>query len=434
VRILIVAWSWPPIGRIGALRPLGMAREWANAGHEVHVLTGPGDRGGEYTPDLIQAASESGALVHRASAPAIPPPADLRAAFEMDPADLVERSTISRWRQIASQWKHFPDLQRSWIRPGIALARQLAASHRFDVVWSTSPPESVNFIARAVARQGVPWVADFRDPWSDYALSRWDPLSRWVIDRITKRLLSEAAAITTNVEGCGASLRRATGREIVCVRNGFDPVIQSHRNVRERTLGYFGRVYPRLHRPDRLWNALRTLRHRGRPWTVEFYTSPGGSGGALIDVPSDLTEHVRILRPMPREAALHAMQEMAALLVLALEPESGDPSVPGKLFDYIGSGRPILVSAPSHFEMRRFVESRTLGLGGWGDAETLDALENIGGFEVDRDQRALLTRANSADALLKVFSRVLAQRAGVGPGRIDSQLSSPVNPDITVSR
>ena len=434
MRILIIAWSWPPIGRIGALRPLGMAREWVNAGHEVHVLTGPGDRGGEYTPDLIQAAKESGAVVHRAAAPAIARSATLRAAFEMDPADLVERTTISRWLQIASQWKHFPDLQRSWIRPGVALARRLAASHRFDVVWSTSPPESVNFIARAVARQDLPWIADFRDPWSDYALSRWDPLSRWIINGITKRLLSDAAAITTNVEGCGASLKRATGRDVVCIRNGFDPVVQSHRKVRDRTLGYFGRVYPTLHRPERLWNALRTLRDRGRPWTVEFYTSPGGSGGARIDVPSDLTESVRILRPMPRAAALQSMQEMTALLVLALEPDSGDPSVPGKMFDYIGSRRPILVCAPAHFEMRRIVESKTLGLGCWGDAETIQALENIGGFEIDADQRALHTRATSAAAMLKVFSDVLEQRKGLRPGPIDSQLSSSMNSDITVSR
>jgi len=73
MRILIVAWSWPPIGRIGALRPLGLAREWSAQGHEVHVITGPGDRGGEYAPDLEVRTNSSGAEVHRAPAPGLVP-------------------------------------------------------------------------------------------------------------------------------------------------------------------------------------------------------------------------------------------------------------------------------------------------------------------------------------------------------------------------
>ena len=54
------------VGRIGSLRPVGLAREWVRAGHVVHVVTGPGDRGGEYTPDLLPSATQAGAVVHRA--------------------------------------------------------------------------------------------------------------------------------------------------------------------------------------------------------------------------------------------------------------------------------------------------------------------------------------------------------------------------------
>src|SRR5256885_2120639 len=104
MRILIVAWAWPPIGRVGSLRPLGLAREWTALGHEVHVLTGPGDRGGEPTPDLLADAEGTGATVHRAEASGLRPPAQQKPAFELQPRDLVVKKEVSRFRQILAQW------------------------------------------------------------------------------------------------------------------------------------------------------------------------------------------------------------------------------------------------------------------------------------------------------------------------------------------
>src|SRR5262245_54421594 len=125
MKILIVSWGWPPIGRIGAMRPIGLAREWAKIGHQVHVLTGPGDRGGEYSPDLIPAGEASGAVVHRADAHSMPRPAELRPAWDTPEAQRVQRKPISRLRQILGQWRGFPDLQRTWIGPARRKGRSL---------------------------------------------------------------------------------------------------------------------------------------------------------------------------------------------------------------------------------------------------------------------------------------------------------------------
>jgi hypothetical protein len=413
MKILIVAFGWPPISRIGALRPVGMAREWVSTGHIVHVLTGPGDRGGEFAPDLNDAAVASGAIVHRAPAPGIPRLTDFRAAFEKSTEELVEPVRISRTKQILAQWKRFPDQQRSWIRPAAALAKQLHTHVGFDVVWSTSPPESNLFVGRSLATIGVPWVADFRDPWADYALARWDLLSRWLLNAITARVLAPASAITCNVEGTGRSLRRATDRDVMCIRNGFDPIeITSGERVRTRTLGYFGRVYPELHRPERLWPALRVLRDRGTPWTVEMYTSPGGSGSAAIPVPADLNRWVRIHPPLPRPDALRAMGTMTALLMLALESPTGDPSVPGKFYEYVGSGRPVFTCAPSSFEMRRLPESTGTGIGAWTTDEIVHALETIETFEVCPAGRAGFTRAKCAARMVELFQSVSSAAIG----------------------
>jgi len=389
-----------------------MAREWSRLGEDVHIVTGPGDRGGEYTPDLCARAEQSEATVHRADAPRLPMLPELKPAFESTLSDLAPNRQVSRIRQILSQWRHFPDHQRSWIEPAVRTCLQRHSTTPFDVVWSTSPPESAHYVARALAVRGVPWVADFRDQWSDYLLARWDPLSRWIIDRVTRRVLAPAAAITAATEGVAQSIRRASGKEVSCVRNGFDPVEISEKIVRTRCLGYFGRIDPIMQHPERLWEPLRKLKAQGHPWTVKFFVAPGGGGGARVNPPPDLLDLVRVSALLPHGEALRAMQTMTALLVLAWETRGGETSVAGKLYEYVGSGRPALVCAPEGFEARTLVGATGTGLGAWGDEQIVEALLRLESFKVDPRGRAGLTRRRSAEQLCALFTEIRASRGG----------------------
>ena len=378
------------------------------AGHEVHVATGPGDRGGEYTPDLLPRALESGAVVHRAAAPGIAKPDELRPAFTLPIDDLLSKRPVSRLRQIVSQWKSFPDLQRSWIGPGIELALGLHRRRPYDMALSTSPPESAHYIGHALAAQGVPWVADFRDQWSDYLLARWDPFSRILIDHVTRRVLAPATLVVGASEGVAASLRRAARRDTVCVRNGYDALVQQTGSVRPRSLGYFGRVDPIAQHPERLWEPLRLVWNEGAEWCVDFFTAPGGGGGAVIAPPADLRGAVRVKSPLPHAEALAAMQEMAALLVLGWEVRGGEQTVAGKLYEYVGSGRPVLVCAPEGFEARQLVETTRTGLGAWGDIPIAAALRRLESFVPDAAGRESLSREHSANELLDYFRKAIS--------------------------
>lgn len=410
MRILIVTWAWPPIGRIGALRPLGMAREWKRLGHEVHVLTGPGDRGGEYCPDLQAAGEQTGARVHRAACPGVPRPEELLPAYEQRTEKLVARR-ISRVRQIAGQWKGFPDLQRSWVRPATALATELHARHRFDVVWSTSPPESVHFVGRSLAKQGLAWVPDFRDQWSEYLLARWDPVSRWIIDRITALVLAPARAVTANTLGVCESIARASGRRVSCIRNGWDPPPMGIASVRPRSLGYFGRIDPEFQHPERLWEPLRRLRAAGTPWTLDIFAAPGGGGGAALDIPGDLAELISVRSPLPHPEVLLEMRSMAALLVLGWEALGGEAAVAGKLFEYIGAGRPVLAVTPPHYEVARLLAATGLGVSGWSADDLVEALCRLETFVAAPSARLALSREATARELATLLEAARAPLA-----------------------
>lgn len=373
------------------------------------MITGPGDRGGEYTPDLEARAHSSGARVHRAPAPGLVRPAVLRPAFEKSTEELVAPRHVARGRQILAQWATFPDQQRSWIGPAAQKALDQHGSTPFDIVWSTSPPESVHYVARALANVGVPWVADFRDQWSDYLLGRWDPVSRWAIDRISRRVLCRAFGQTGATEGVCRSLRRATGRAVLCVRNGFDPVERIAGSPHSRRLGYFGRIDPTGQHPERLWNPLRVLRDEGRPWEFEAFVSPGGGGSAWVEPPDDLRGLVRVNPPLPHTEALTAMQKMTALLVLPWETRGGETTLAGKLYEYVGSGRPVLVCAPAGFEARALVESSGVGVGAWGDGPIVEALTRLESFAPDAQGRESLSRHHAADQMLSLFEAAVSR-------------------------
>ena len=402
MRILLVSWAWPPIGRIGSLRPLGFARQWTRLGHEVHVLTGPGDRGGEFAPDLNARAGATGAIVHRAQAPGIPDPQRTTPAFAMRVEDSIAPRSVSRMRQVVSQWRNFPDFQRSWIGPARALGRALHESGPFDVVWSTSPPESVHFVARALADSGLAWVADFRDAWSDYPLSRWDGLSRVVVDRITRRTLGSAYHVTAASEGIAASLRRAGGRPTSCVRNGFDDVAPAGLMVYPRTLGYFGRIDPQVQHPERLWPALRARRDARLPWVVKFFVTPGGGGGAAVRVPEDLSHLVSVHPPFPTRRPFARCSAWRDCWCWRGRP-AVEMTVAGKIFEYVGAGRPVLVCAPPSFEARVLVEATGTGIGAWGDVGIAQALVALETLRPNVSGRNSLSREHGARQLLELF-------------------------------
>src|SRR5207244_96607 len=88
----------------------------------------------------------------------------------------------------------------------------------------------------------------------------------------------------------------------------------------------------------------------------------------------------------------------------------GDPSVPGKFFEYVGSRRPVLVCAPASFEMRRLAESTKTGIGAWTTPEIVTALKTIENLEIQSADRASFTRARSAARMLEVFEQTVKAR------------------------
>jgi glycosyltransferase involved in cell wall biosynthesis len=126
-----------------------------------------------------------------------------------------------------SSWMLIPDSYIGWRRFALRQARAVLRDDPPQAILSTGPPETNHLVARAVQHaSGLPWVADFRDPWFALHLhpapSRWH---RWRHSVLERQVLTQASAVLATTRWLGELLQQhgAPAARVHVIRNGFDP-------------------------------------------------------------------------------------------------------------------------------------------------------------------------------------------------------------------
>jgi len=258
-------------------------------------------------------------------------------------------------------WLYVPDAQLLWIPwAAAAAARVLAAQGRGrSVLFSSSVPFSAHFAARRAARRaGVPWVAEYRDPWS-VAPPQFGttPALRQVLNRrLDHDIVSSASAVVVTSEGTARRYDDVFGEAIRgglhVVRNGFDGVGQDAapgphaplRLVYSGTLLSPSYAAPLLRALARLWDASPGSVFLDVFGPAEGWRAAGGRDGSFLRlhglVPAD---------EMPGHLA------SASALVLLQPDEAHAQYIAGKLYEYLGARRPVLAALPPECEARTLI-------------------------------------------------------------------------------
>lgn len=320
-RLLVVANPFPPMASAGTTRVVRFLRHLPARGWEPTVLTARAEG---------SAPAPSGVRVERAPAPV--------------PAPLLRGGRRSAR---ANQWLFVPDVYAPWIPGAVKLGRHLLADERFDAVLSSSPRPSVHVVAALLARRsGVPWLADYRDPWTTYQFRRYPtPAHREAHRRLEAWCLRHAAAVTAvNQPILDDLLARHTfvrGRTHV-LANGFDPAEAAE----DVDLGpgfwfvHTGRLYGRDEQTTAFLAALATL--------------PGDVGALFVGVDESrvrpeadrlgLGARVRVEPLVPHARSLGLQRAASALLLVnGRRPEA----MSSKVFEYLQAGRPIFAISPA---------------------------------------------------------------------------------------
>lgn len=361
-RLLVIAYPYPPMPSTGANRWAAMAKYLRRAGHDVSVLTTsaygslPGDveDGVVRTGDLI--ANER--LRRLTRRPPLPEPGG---PLEVDkPAPSLFTGGL------------VPDIYvATWVPGAVRAARRLLGGSRFDCVITTSPWESGHLVGLGLGRDRPPWVADFRDSW---CFEPWrDPFPtapQRALDRALERRVVEGAdRVITVHRTLAEDFERRLGVAAGYVPNGWDPdldVTGSGTDVPDLdparvSIVHTGKLWGNWGRtPAPLFEALRRLRDDDPSVAARLELVLVGrldSDEQRLLGQTQLDGLVRHVGAVSRASSLALQRRADALLLLTSRRLSWE--APGKLFEYLAAGRPIVCLGDGNEAARVVRETRT---------------------------------------------------------------------------
>ena len=393
--LLIIAYAFPPNSAVGSMRPLRLVRSLAATSDWRATVIATG-RPPLRSDESLLAEIPDGTRVHRVSGfepfhrgmpPLTRPPDANRPIPRPAPATAPPpRRGAKAWLRDALST---PDDQLFWTPPVVVRALQLHLQRPFDAVMVTSPPWSAQFAGLALSKLlRIPWIADYRDPWSDIDRRHRSPAFEAWNRRLENAVVPGAGAVISTSDTYTEILRRRFPHlapdRFVTIYNGFDETRITARSLparRRLTLVHLGTLYETWE-PWTAFVALRDWleRHPDRRDQVVL-RFVGRTGPRTLSRLADLglSELVEVTGFVEHGEAIHHCQEADAL-VLALGSAAGVPAgwLPSKLFEYIAYQRPILANV-GEGEARRLI--REAGAG-WTAADDepgvlVDALDDL---------------------------------------------------------
>jgi glycosyltransferase involved in cell wall biosynthesis len=351
MRVLLIAYEFPPSASPQSLRWAYLCRELAAQGHQVHVLTidlGGAAEGLPALPDSV--------VVHRTFAgPVRGMLAGLRdmrgrarntAAASAGTASSITTTRHARsWKQTLSEQVQgaasklvFPDVRGEWYRWGKAALQRLLVEVQPDVVVSSHEPATTLELGLLAKEMGFAWVADLGDP----VLALYTP-ARW--SRRALRLEHATCAhadhviVTNQAARMLMETRHQRRGRITVLTQGYNAAAERGRTATlpdfatdRLELLYTGSFY-RFRTPDAILSALQAFPMARL--NIAAVTVPASVLAAAARMP----DQVRLLGFMPHLDAVQLQRRAHVLVNIANE----DPSqVPGKLYEYLGAGRPVL--------------------------------------------------------------------------------------------
>lgn len=381
-KVLMLAYHFPPAASAGVFRTLRFVKYLPSCGWEPLVLsTSSAASGARHDPSLSSQLPD-GVIVERTETwrpeelaatalkkwlgrsnhgSAATGNGRIESGRGSAPTCAQRRALLSTWMRNAWDLAFMtPDLGAWWFGPAVRAALRMVRRHKPDVTYSTGPPHSTHLVALAVKRlTDRPWLVDLRDPWArrPWGAKEQNPWGQRFARQFERICVEGADRVVLNTEPLCDEFRNYYRDErpekFAVVSNGYDPEMQPavERLVAEAAqqrddaivrLCHPGSLYRRRD-PRPLVEAVASLVRTGTPVTLEQI----GHCDERFGLPNlvrrlGLEDCVHL---QPAVAHEEALKRMAAADVLVVVQPGTDLQVPGKLFEMLPFGKPILAVA-----------------------------------------------------------------------------------------
>ncbi|MBP7063424.1 glycosyltransferase [Ferrovibrio sp.] len=370
MKILLIAFAFPPYNASGAVRAGMLAEYLHDRGHDVRVLTA--SEIGYAKTMTSRFPTEQVITTNWINVFALYQ--KLRqdnGVADSGSQNIAQPQRRGRWRQwlidLAKGIIGFPDGQIGWYPAAVAAGKRLLQNWQPDLIYSTALPFTDHLIGRRLSQMAkVPWIAEYRDLFTENPYGN-TPDWRLGIDTLIERwVLRPALACVSVSQPLADSLQRRYGKRTAVILNGYDPAgyaaVTPTPELDSATLSilYTGIIYPGRRDPTNLFAALALLGPERAGITVYFY-GQDLRGVAEAAAHHGVSDCVRIQRPVSLRQS-QSLQANADILLLLLWNDPREHGVfTGKLFEYAGAGRPILTLGCEDGVAADLIRNRGLG-------------------------------------------------------------------------
>lgn len=375
-KVLIITYYWPPSGGAGVQRWLKFAKYLPQYGWEPVV----------YTPENPDFAIEDKSLMKD-----VAPDLKVLKSKIWEPYELYKMLIGKKGQKVNVSFAEgskkqgkihklalalrgnllIPDPRCFWIRPSVDILKKYVKENPVDAIITTGPPHSMHIIGRKLHRAtGIPWLADFRDPWTNIDFYKELNLT-WIADKLhhraERKVLQQADCVVSVTPTWCAELEELAGRKVDLIHNGYDEddVVKTTDAVQSGfSIVHIGSINA-ARNPKVLWKALSELVSEHSDLADELKIRFVGNVEPVVLNSLDelsLGCFVDKVGYLPHAEAIAFQQTSPVLLLLINNTPNAKGILTGKFYEYMASERPILVIGPKDSDVEDLVNETRCGV------------------------------------------------------------------------
>lgn len=386
-RVLIITYYWPPSGGSGVQRWLKMSKYLPENGWQPVIYTADDAEYPVEDQSLMSDVAPEAEVIRR---PIVEPYTFYKKFLGIKKGEKVKAGFINEgikktgWKESLSVWLRgnlfIPDARCWWIKPSVRYLKKYLKEHPVDVIISTGPPHSMHLIASTLHKKlNIPWVADFRDPWTDIDYYKDLKLTRRSDrkhHRLEKQVLSEATRVVTVGWDCAKGLESHGAKDVMVITNGYDET--SVKTFPETSPKQANKVFTMSHigiiganrNPEIFWETISEL---DLPMKIRLI---GQIDNSVIESikRNNIEKYVEIIQYIPHNQVIAEQQKSDVLLLFVNNTPNAKGILTGKIFEYMASGRPILCIGPEDGDSARILNETQTGVTvDFNDKEKMEA-------------------------------------------------------------
>jgi len=262
-----------------------------------------------------------------------------------------------------------PDARVLWVKPSVSYLEKYIKENNIDTIVTSGPPHSLHLIGLELKQKlGVKWFADFRDPWTTIGYHKSLLLSSYAAKKhkeLEYKVLNTADTIIVTSKTTKTEFQAITNKPISVITNGYDVENVEKQTLDEKfTLAHIGSFLSERN-PQFLWESLVELLNEIPSLKNDLEIKLiGAVSQEVLDAIAEfkLGDYLNLLGYVSHHEAIAHQKKSQVLLLIEINSEDTKSIIPGKLFEYMVSNRPIIAIGPQGSDFADIIKETNTGV------------------------------------------------------------------------